>query len=71
MIVTHDVELGRSTAEDMIAGMPPKSHRMVRVRGYSFNVSQTLKEIQSLPQVDTAIVGVHTNEYVSFHIVTK
>ena len=55
----------------MIAGMPPKSHRMVRVRGYSFNVSQTLKEILALPEVDTALVGVHTNEYVSFHIVTK
>lgn len=71
MIVTHDVEPGASTAQDMISGMPPKSHRMVRVRGYSFNVSQTLKEILALPEVDTALVGVHTNEYVSFHIVTK
>lgn len=71
MIVTHDVEPGAITAQDMIAGMPPKSHRMVRVRGYSFNVTQTLKEILALPEVDTALVGVHTNEYVSFHIVTK
>lgn len=70
MIVTHDADPS-ATAQDMVAGMTPKSHRMVRVRGYSFNVSQTLKEILALPEVDTAIVGVHTNEYVSFHIVTK
>ena len=70
MIYTKDVD-GLTDAQQMVAGMPPKTHRMVRVRGYKFNVSQTLKEIQSLPEVDTAIVGVHTNEYVSFHIVTK
>ena len=40
MIVTHDVDPG-ATAQEMVAGMMPKSHRMVRVRGYSFNVSQT------------------------------
>nr|DAG30336.1 MAG TPA: hypothetical protein [Caudoviricetes sp.] len=39
--------------------------------GFQCNVSQTLKEILDLPEVDTALVGVHTNEYVSFHIVTK
>lgn len=71
MIVTHNVEPSANTAQDMIAGMPTKSHRMVRVWGYNFNVSQTLKEILSLPQVDTAIVATHTNEYVSFHIVSK
>lgn len=71
MIVTHNLEPGANAAQDMIAGMPPKSHRMVRVRGYGFNVTQTLKEILALPEVDTALVGVHTNEYVSFHIVTK
>ena len=71
MIVTHDVESSTNTAADMVAGMPPKSHRMVRMRGFKGNVSQTLKEILALPQVDTAIVGVHTKEYVSFHIVTK
>lgn len=71
MIVTHDVESSTNTATDMVAGMPPKSHRMVRIRGFKGNVSQTLKEILALPQVDTAIVGVHTKEYVSFHIVTK
>lgn len=71
MIVTHDVEPGASTAQDMVSGMPPKSHRMVRVWGFQGNVSQILKEILDLPQVDTALVGVHTNEYVSFHIVTK
>ena len=70
MIVTPDVDPS-ATAQEMVAGMTPKSHRMVRVRGYSFNVSQTLKEILALPEVDTAIVGVHTNEYVSFHIVAK
>lgn len=71
MIVTHDVESSTNTAADMVAGMPPKSHRMVRIRGFKGNVSQTLKGILALPQVDTAIVGVHTKEYVSFHIVTK
>lgn len=71
MIVSHNIEPSANTAQDMIAGMPPKSHRMVRVHGYKFNVAQTLKEILSLPEVDTALVGVHTNEYVSFHIVTK
>ena len=71
MIVTQNLEPGANAAQDMIAGMPPKSHRMVRVRGYKFNVAQTLKEILALPEVDTALVGVHTNEYVSFHIVTK
>lgn len=71
MIVTHNVEHGANTAKDMIAGMPPKSHRMVRVWGFQGNVSQTIKDILDLQQVDTAIVGVHTNEYVSFHIVTK
>lgn len=71
MIVTHNVEPSANTAQDMIAGMQPKSHRMVRVLGFQGNVSQTLKEILGLPQVDTALVGVHTNEYVSFHIVTK
>lgn len=71
MIVTHNLEPGANYAQDMIAGMPPKSHRMVRVWGFQGNVIQTLKEILDLPQVDTALVGVHTNEYVSFHIVTK
>lgn len=71
MIVTHNLEPGANAAQDMIAGMPSKSHRMVRVWGFHGNVSQTLKEILDLPQVDTALVGVHTNEYVSFHIVTK
>lgn len=71
MIVTHNIEPSANTAHDMIAGMPPKSHRMVRVLGFQGNVSQTLKEILDLPQVDAALVGVHTNEYVSFHIVTK
>lgn len=71
MIVTHNLEPGANAAQDMIAGMPSKSHRMVRVRGFQGNVSQTLKEILDLPEVDTALVGVHTNEYVSFHIVTK
>lgn len=71
MIITHNVEPSANTAQDMIAGMPSKSHRMVRVLGFQGNVSQTLKEILDLPQVDTALVGVHTNEYVSFHIVTK
>ena len=71
MIVTHNVEPSANTARDMIAGMPPKSHRMVRVCGFHCNVSQTLKEILALPEVDTALVGVYTNEYVSFHIVTK
>ena len=71
MIVTHNIEPSANTAQDMIAGMPPKSHRMVRVWGFQGNVSQALKDILALPQVDTAIVGVHTNEYVSFHIVTK
>lgn len=71
MIISHNVEPSANTAQDMIAGMPPKSHRMVRVWGFQGNVSQTLKEILSLPQVDTAIVATHTNEYVSFHIVTK
>lgn len=71
MIVTHDVESSTNTAADMVAGMPPKSHRMVRIRGFKGNVSQALKGILALPQVDTAIVGVHTKEYVSFHIVTK
>lgn len=71
MIVTHDVEPSTNTAADMVAGMPPKSHRMVRVWCFQGNASQTLKDILALPQVDTAIVGVHTNEYVSFHIVTK
>lgn len=71
MIVTHNLEPGANAAQDMIAGMPPKSHRMVRVWGFQGNASQTIKEILDLPQVDTALVGVHTNEYVSFHIVTK
>lgn len=71
MIVNHNLEPGANAAQDMIAGMPSKSHRMVRVWGFQGNVSQTLKEILDLPQVDTALVGVHTNEYVSFHIVTK
>lgn len=71
MIVTHNVEPSANTARDMIAGMPPKSHRMVRVWGFQGNVIQTLKEILALPEVDAALVGVHTNEYVSFHIVTK
>lgn len=71
MIITHNVEPSANTAQDMIAGMPPKSHRMVRVRDFQGSVSQTLKEILDLPQVDTAHVWVHTNEYVSFHIVTK
>ena len=71
MIVTHNIEPRANTAQDMIAGMPPKSHRMVSVWGFQGNVSQTLKEILALPEVDTALVGVHTNEYVSFHIVTK
>lgn len=71
MIISHNVEPSANTAQDMIAGMPSKSHRIVRVRGYSFNVSQTLKEILALPEVDRALVEVHTNEYVSFHIVTK
>lgn len=71
MIITHNVEPSANTARDMIAGMPPKSHRMVRVWGFQGSVSQTLKEILALPEVDTALVGVHTNEYVSFHIVTK
>lgn len=71
MIVTHNIEPSANTAQDMIAGMPSKSHRMVRVWGFQGNVNQTLKEILDLPEVDTALVGVHTNEYVSFHIVTK
>ena len=71
MIVTHDVEPGTSIAQDMVAGMPPKTHRTVRLRGFNGNVTETLKEIQRLPQVRAALVGVHTNEYVSFHIVTK
>ncbi|CAD5239285.1 hypothetical protein JLDGIFFK_00039 [Klebsiella phage vB_KppS-Samwise] len=71
MIVTHNIEPSANTAQDMIAGMPSKSHRMVRVWGFQGNVIKTLKEILDLPEVDTALVGVHTNEYVSFHIVTK
>lgn len=71
MIVTHNIEPSANTAQDMIAGMPSKSHRMVRVWGFQGSVSQTLKGILDLPEVDTALVGVHTNEYVSFHIVTK
>lgn len=71
MIVTHNLEPGANAAQDMIAGMPSKSHRMVRVWGFQGNVSQTLKEILDIPEVDTALVWVHTNEYVSFHIVTK
>lgn len=71
MIISHNVEPSENTARDMIAGMPSKSHRMVRVWGFKGNVSQILKEILALPEVDTALVGVHTNEYVSFHIVTK
>lgn len=71
MIVNHNLEPGASAAQDMIAGMPSKSHRMVRVWGFQGNVSQTLKEILDLPEVDTALVGAHTNEYVSFHIVMK
>lgn len=71
MIVTHNLEPGANAAQDMIDGMPSKSHRMVRVWGFQGNVSQTLKEILALPEVDAALVGVHTNEYVSFHIVTK
>nr|DAG30335.1 MAG TPA: hypothetical protein [Caudoviricetes sp.] len=35
MIVTHDVEPGANAAQDMIAGMPSKSHRMVRVWVFS------------------------------------
>lgn len=71
MIVTHNIEPGANAAQDMIDVMPSKSHRIVRVWGFQGNVSQTLKEILALPEVDTALVGVHTNEYVSFHIVTK
>lgn len=67
----EDAPQGLTDAQRMVAGMRSKTHRMVRIRGYSFNVAQTLKEIQSLPEVDTALVVMHTNELVSFHIVTK
>lgn len=43
MIVTHNIEPSANTAQDMTAGMPLKSHGMVRVWGFHGNVSQTLK----------------------------
>ena len=59
------------TAQEIMEGMPPKTHRTVRISGFQGNVAQTLKEIQSLPQVATAIVSTHTKEVVYFHITTK
>lgn len=34
MIVTHNIEPSANTAQDMVARMPPKSHRMVRLWGF-------------------------------------
>lgn len=71
MIVTHDVETGTSIAQDMVAGMPPKTHRTVRLRGFDGNVTETLKEIQRLPQVRTAFVSAHTKDFVCIHIMSE
>lgn len=71
MIVTHNLESGAITAQDMIAGMPPKTHRTVRLRNFNGNVVETLKEIQRLPQVRAAFVSAHTKDFVCIHIMSE
>ena len=71
MIVTHNVESGAITAQDIIAGMPPKTHRTVRLRNFNGNVVETLKEIQLLPQVRAAFVSAHTKDFVCIHIMSE
>jgi len=59
------------TAQEMVEGMPPKTHRTVRLHGFKGNVIETLKEIQRLPQVRTAFVSAHTKDFVCIHIMSE
>ena len=59
------------TAQDMVDGMPPKTHRIVRIRRYEFNAMQMLKDILSLPQVHTAAITRHTKDEIHYHVISK
>lgn len=59
------------TAQDIIDGMPPKTHRIVHIRRYEFNAMQMLKDILSLPQVHTAAITRHTKDEIHYHVISK